>query len=82
MREYIATLRYSIDKGHPDYSESIGEGTMLMSRDTYRIDPKCFYGNDDIESWIKNDLMLMAGGGYNSDHIHDKKFHISWREII
>ena len=82
MREYVATLRYSIDKGHPDCSKNIDEGDWFIAEDIYRIDPKCFYGNADIESYIKNDLMMVAGGGYNSGHIHDKKFHISWREII
>ena len=34
------------------------------------------YTKEEIESYIKRDLRLVAGGGYNSDHIHNVTFDI------
>lgn len=42
--------------------------------DTYTINPDHFYGMDHIKSYIRDDLRAIAGGGYNSDHIHNVEF--------
>ena len=38
------------------------------------------YGEEDVENikaYIRNDLMLVAGGGYNTDHIIVEKIEIT-----
>ena len=34
------------------------------------------YDYDNIIEYIKRDLMLVAGGGYNAEHIHNVNFEI------
>ena len=34
------------------------------------------YTKDEIESYIKQDLKLVAGGGYDTEHIHNVNFEI------
>ena len=43
--------------------------------DTYTFD-NC-YTFSDVEGYIKSDLSLVAGGGYNSEHIHNVTFEIT-----
>ena len=73
-------ISYTIDAGHP-YIECIpdwGADKIYTFEDTYIFDER--YGctfNDDVKLYIKNDLRLIAGGGYNSKHIHNVKFEIA-----
>lgn len=47
---------------------------MLSFDDTYTFDDN--YTQEDCINYIKRDLKLVAGGGYNSDHIHNVTFEI------
>lgn len=75
IREFKASISFTTDKEHPDVHK---EKDYTFS-DVYKINDDCFWGDDDIISYIKNDLSLVAGGGYNTKHIHNVKFDI--REI-
>lgn len=68
---------YTIDAEHPDikYMPDWSESKILTFEDTYTFD-NC-YTFDDVEGCVKNDLSLVAGGGYNSEHIHNVKFEIA-----
>lgn len=73
-----AKIFYTIDSTHPDIS-SVKNWTPereFCYKDTYHINPDCFFGADDIISYIKNDLMTVAGGGYNANHIHNVRFEM------
>ena len=47
---------------------------MLSFDDTYTFDDS--YTEEECINYIKRDLKLVAGGGYNSDHIHNVTFEI------
>lgn len=79
-------VKFTVDEEHPDYQymdEKQRHGINTYS-DTYYFDvydpvlnPGGFYAADDVEGmkeYIKNDLALVAGGGYNTEHIHNVKF--------
>jgi len=67
-----ATINYDTKATHPDTHGVADKG--LSYTDTYTIDPNYFYGREDIDDYIKNDLGLVAGGGYNTDHIENVNF--------
>ena len=70
-------ISYTVDTGHPDiqYIKDWSESKILTFDDVYTFDD-C-YTFEDVEGYVKNDLSLIAGGGYNSKHIHNVKFEIS-----
>ena len=74
--KYYGKINYTIDKNHPDiqYVEGWAKDKMLNFDDTYTFDDG--YTERDCINYIKRDLRLIAGGGYNSDHIHNVKFEI------
>ena len=73
-----AKITYTIDAGHPDIEciHDWNENKVYTFEDTYIIDD-CYTFFDDVEGYVKNDLSLVAGGGYNSKHIHNVKFEIA-----
>ena len=70
-------ISYTVDEGHPDiqYIKDWSENKVLTFEDTYTFN-NC-YTFDDMEDYVKSDLSLVAGGGYNSEHIHNVKFEIA-----
>lgn len=74
-----AKITYTIDAGHPDI-ECIPDWSadkIYTYEDTYIFDEHYGYTfNDDVKLYIKNDLRLVAGGGYNSKHIHNVNFEL------
>lgn len=80
MRKYKAKISYTMDKDHPDKDYVVGgwkEDKRYEFEDAYTFAD--MYDNVDekeLYSRIKHDLMLVAGGGYNTDHIHDVVFEI------
>lgn len=54
-----------------------GSNQKFVFDDTYIIDPTYFWGNDDILQYIKNDLLLCAGGGYSTKAVKNAKFVIT-----
>lgn len=73
MRKFKAKITFATDNKHPDTNKM----ERLEFEDVYKINEDYFFGYDHIISHIKNDLMLVAGDGYNTDHIHDIKFDIT-----
>ena len=49
---------------------------MYTYKDIYTMDSDYFESKEEIIDYIKNDLKLVSGGGYNSKHIHNIKFNI------
>lgn len=72
----FAQIKYTMDEKHPNI-KSVPKwypGKIFTFSDTYTINPDHFYGMDHIKSYIRDDLKAIAGGGYNSDHIHNVEF--------
>lgn len=69
-------ITFTMDKEHPDVKcvEDWTEDKVMKFADYYEFSTD--YTRDEIESYIKHDLMLIAGGGYNTDHIHNVTFEI------
>lgn len=78
-RVFKAEIEYTIDKKHPDieYIKDWERGKKYTFDDAYFMD-KAYWGDDReaMINHIKRDLRLVAGGGYDSDHIHCVKFNI------
>lgn len=77
MKKYHGKITYTIDKAHPDikYIEDYTEEKIFTYEDVYTFNGE--YSKDFVAEYIKQDLMLVAGGGYNADHIHNVKFEIN-----
>ena len=74
-KEYKATIYYHIDELHPDYKYIANPKQELKFEDVYKF--PIDYSTDYCIEIIKEDLKLIAGGGYNYKHIHHIKFEIT-----
>lgn len=80
-QKYKATIFYTIDATHPDIkylNEEYNENKVFNYSDIYSFPAD--YAIDYCMSIIKSDLRLVAGGGYNSEHIHNVTFNIEKME--
>lgn len=71
--KYDGKISFTIDKNHPDYVDSY-DGLTFTFEDTYKLNDD--YTEEDAVAFIKRDLKLVAGGGYNTEHIHNVTFEI------
>lgn len=69
-----ATIFYTVDKNHPDIEYIKNPNDVQSFTDTYTFDTDYFESRQDMENYCKRDLKLVAGGGYNADHIHKVRF--------
>lgn len=69
-----ATIKYTVDSAHPDIKYIRNPEEPQSFTDLYTVDTDYFWSTDDIYSYIRDDLRLVAGGGYDSDHIHNVTF--------
>lgn len=71
-------ISYTVDERHPDinYMKDWTRDKVYSFEDTYTFDDRYYTDMDNIASYIKSDLRLVAGGGYNSEHIHNVKFDL------
>lgn len=72
-------IKYKMKDNHPDlkYVPEDERGDVMEFCDIYTIDPDSFWCDDAIDSYIKHDLALVAGGGYDTDTITDVKFTLT-----
>ena len=77
---YNGKITYTMTENHPDWEYSKKSIKYKYTfEDNYFFD-SAIYGNEDIKnikSHIKNDLMLVAGGGYSTEHIIVDKIEIT-----
>ena len=74
-----AKLTYTIKPTHPDFyclGESWSPEKRFTDEETWHINPDCFCGDDDIEDHIMEDMLLVAGGGYDWNGIGNIEFEI------
>ena len=72
-QRYNATIVYDTKNNHPDEKGAKG----LIFKDVYTIDTDYFNDNQHITNYIKNDMRLVAGGGYDTDTITNVHFDIT-----
>ena len=76
-KSILATIYYMVDNNHPDIKYIKNPAEVQSFTDCYNIDLNEFYDKDDYMSYIKNDLRIIAGGGYDTNHIHNVSFKFS-----
>ena len=71
--KFKGKIIYTMDAEHPDkkYVEDWTEEKVFTYSDTYAFNSD--YTEEEAIIYIKHDLKLVAGGGYNTDHIHNGK---------
>jgi hypothetical protein len=73
--KYKGTISYRITEDHPDRKYFKGDiSKRLTFSDVYTV--KEDISRESIVAYIKADLALVAGGGYDTDHIRDVRFTI------
>lgn len=79
-KEYKAKITYCIKPEHPDFKLlSCWEvGKEYEFEDIYRIAD--YYTEEDVIEYIKHDLRLVAGGGYNTKGIYGEEFVINGKK--
>lgn len=67
----------TIDKDHPDikYTKDWSEDKIYTFEDIYTFSDA--YTFSDVRGYIENDLALVAGGGYDTDHIHNVSYVVT-----
>ena len=79
MTRFKARITYTIDKDHLFYNcypPDERNGTFEHSS-AYVMNDNYFNGYEEMTKYIIHDLLLIAGGGYNYDHVHNVKFEIT-----
>jgi hypothetical protein len=78
--KYFGGITYKMKEGHPDikYVDDWRPDKPYVFKDTYTFDlDKGFWDVEEERiSYIKHDLALVAGGGYNTDYITDITYGI------
>lgn len=70
-------INYKLKSSHPDIQCVKNPDDEIQFEDTYTFDSDNFdYNEEEMIHFIKNDLALVAGGGYSKEHIKDVKFDI------
>lgn len=78
------TIDYTIDKDHPDYAGQLNchvSDVMTFSIYDPLFNPSGYWAMGDLKAMkqkLKEHLMLVAGGGYDINHIHDVKYHVEF----
>ena len=71
ISKYKGKIFYKINEEHIDYDYKYKDKPLLFE-DIYYIDKEQFCSDEEeIKSYIKNDLMLVAGGGYSNNGVYD-----------
>ena len=79
--KFKATISYRITEDHPDWKWRYFRGypsRKLTYTDIYTFNEEVSknISKEAIVAYIKADLALVAGGGYDSDHIRDVDYII------
>jgi len=82
--KFKGKITCTIDANHPDrkYVSDWTPEMVLEFWDIYDFSPDFWdtHNPEKMIGYIKTDLLLVAGGGYNWDHVHNVNFEI--KEVI
>ena len=78
--EYKAKIKYFIKPEHPDiqYLKDWYVGKEYEFDDVYYIED--FFEKEEVIEYIKHDLRLVAGGGYNPYNIYGEVYIINGKK--
>ena len=74
MSKFKAIIKFKVEKTHPDIEYIKNPEEVLSFEDVYSFNQS--YSEEDVSSYIKNDLSIVAGGGYDDKHINILDFVI------
>lgn len=63
-----AKLTFTVTKDNPDFKYINDENKILEFEDTYTFEDT--YDIEDAIRYIKHDMLLVAGGGYSTQHVN------------
>ena len=74
--KYLAEINFTMKESHPDkqYVHDWTPDKVFSFSDTYSFD-EGIWNEDMAKAYMKEDLKMIAGGGYNCDHIENVKFN-------
>ena len=67
--KYEGTIVYMIAPGHPDRKYVKDIGKTFSYTDTFTFDKE--FPREMVEDYIRRELALVAGGGYDTEHIYN-----------
>lgn len=77
---FDAEIKYKMDENHPDIScvKNWRRNRVFKYKDTYSFASyhPLYESEEEMREFIESDLKLVAGGGYNADHIYDVQIKI------
>lgn len=71
-----AKITFTIDENHPDikHVDNWTPDKTFNFDDVYTFDAD--YEPEQAREYIKHDMLLVAGGGYSTEHVHNVNFFI------
>ena len=72
-----AKISYKVKPTHPDICdmpEHLWKGKVFTYEDRYRFNED--WDEEGAKAYIRRDLALVAGGGYNTKHIYDVEYEM------
>ena len=73
---FKAKIIWMVSENHPDIKYVENPKNTLEYTDTYTLDTDYYDDENHMIAFMKHDLSLVAGGGYNTENIYDVKFDI------
>ena len=75
--KFKAKISYTMGENHPDrkYISDFSTSKIFTFEDVYIFDYG-IYSISELKAYIKHDLMLVAGGGYNTKNVCNAAFEI------
>lgn len=67
--KYEGTIVYMITDNHPDRKYVKDIGTTFTYSDTFIFDRE--FPREMVEDYIRRELALVAGGGYDTEHLYN-----------
>ena len=73
---FKGVIFFNVKSSHPDIECIKNPSETLTFDDTYTMDTDYFFSEDHMIDFIKDDLALVAAGGYSTEHICNVEFDI------
>lgn len=75
--KFHGKITYKIIQTHPDYKYVKNPDDEQFFEDSYTFSSEYFEDRDAMISYIKHDLALVAGGGYDTENIYGVIYDIT-----
>ena len=75
--KYSGKISFTMGENHPDkgFVKDYTKNKLFTFEDIYYFNAD-YYTTEEIQAFIKRDLRLVAGGGYNTENIDNVTFEI------